>query len=112
MRFESIVEEEGWALLSRRPLRDFLEEEGGGGGWWSGVGGGGGGCGLVSVWGWFVGGGGGGFFGRRVLCVMLRLVLMGFPSCERRRRRRHILEYCHRGLAERGFAVYFFSRNA
>jgi len=47
-----------------------------------------------------------------VLCVMLRLVLMGFPSCERRRRRRHILEYCHRGLAERGFAVYFFSRNA
>ena len=82
MRFESIVEEEGWALLSRRPLRDFLEEEGGGG------------------------------VGRRGLCVMLRLVLMGFPSCERRRRRRHILEYCHRGLAERGFAVYFFSRNA
>ena len=82
MRFESIVEEEGWALLSRRPLRDFLEEEGGG------------------------------WVGRRVLCVMLRLVLMGFPSCEMRRRRRHILEYCHRGLAERGFAVYFFSRNA
>jgi len=37
MRFESIVEEEGWALLSRRPLRDFLEEEGGGVGWSSSV---------------------------------------------------------------------------